>query len=88
MPVVTLRSPLKDLAGGNAEVTLDGATVGDVLRALESRWPKTVGWVLDEQGRVRRHVNVFVNGERVREDAAVTSADHVHVLPSISGGDS
>jgi molybdopterin converting factor small subunit len=86
MPVVTLRAPLKDLAGGNAEVTLDGATVGDVLRALESRWPRTVGWVLDEQGRVRRHVNVFVNGERVREDAAVTPVDHVHVLPSISGG--
>jgi sulfur-carrier protein len=86
VPVVTLRAPLKNLAGGNAEITLDGATVGEVLRALESAWPKTTGWVLDERGHVRRHVNVFVNGERVREDAAVTHADHVHVLPSISGG--
>lgn len=86
MPVVTLRAPLKDLAGGNSDVQLDGATVGQVLRALEAAWPKTVGWVLDEQGRVRQHVNVFVNGERVREDAAVGPADRVHVLPSISGG--
>jgi len=86
MPVVTLRAPLKDLAGGQSEIALEGATVGDVLRALEDRWPKTAGWVLDEQGRVRRHVNVFVNGERVREDAVVTATDQLHVLPSISGG--
>ena len=86
MPVVTLRAPLKDLAGGNAELQLDGDTVGQVLRRLEGDWPKTVGWVLDEQGRVRPHVNVFVNGERVREDAPVAPQDRLHVLPSISGG--
>jgi molybdopterin converting factor small subunit len=86
VPVVRLRAPLKDLAGGNSDVELPGSSVGDVLRALERAWPKTVGWVLDEQGRVRRHVNVFVNGERVREDAAVEPDDRLHVLPSISGG--
>jgi molybdopterin converting factor small subunit len=86
VPVVTLRAPLKDLAGGNSDVSLEGRTVGEVLRALETTWPKTLGWVLDETGRVRSHVNVFVNGERVREDAVVASGDRMHVLPSISGG--
>jgi molybdopterin converting factor small subunit len=86
MPIVTLRAPLKDLAGGNSEVSLDGDTVGDVLRALERQWPRTLGWVLDEQGCVRQHVNVFLNGERVREDARVTPNDRMHVLPSITGG--
>jgi sulfur-carrier protein len=86
MPGVVLRAPLKELAGGNGELQLEGDTVGEVLRRLEQRWPKTAGWVLDEQGRVRPHVNVFVNGERVREDAPVGAADRVHVLPSISGG--
>lgn len=86
MPVVRLRAPLKDLAGGNSELELPGSSVGEVLRALEATWPKTVGWVLDERGRVRRHVNVFVNGERVREDAVVQAQDRLHVLPSISGG--
>lgn len=86
MATVKLRAPLKDLAGGNREVAIDGSSVGEVLRELERQHPKITGWVLDEQGRVRRHVNVFVNGERVREDAPVAPGATLHVLPSISGG--
>lgn len=87
MPVVILRAPLRDLAGGNGEVEAAGGSVGEVLRAVETAWPRTTGWILDEHGRVRRHVNVFLNGERVREDAIVEPGDRLHVLPSISGGD-
>jgi molybdopterin converting factor small subunit len=86
MATVKLRAPLKDLAGGNREVTIDGTSVGQVLRELERQHPKITGWVLDEQGRVRRHVNVFVDGERVKEDAPVAPDATLHVLPSISGG--
>jgi molybdopterin converting factor small subunit len=83
---VKLRAPLKDLAGGNREIAIEGASVGEVLRELERQHPKIEGWVLDEHGRVRRHVNVFVDGERVREDAPVAPSATLHVLPSISGG--
>jgi molybdopterin synthase sulfur carrier subunit len=86
MPVVTLRAPLKDLAGGNRDLELEGATVRDVLRALEATWPKTAGWVLDEHGSVRRHVNVFRNGEQVDGATALGADDHLQVLPSITGG--
>lgn len=86
MATVKLRAPLKDLAGGNREITIQGTSVGQVLRELEHRHPKITGWVLDEQGRVRRHVNVFVDGERVKEDAPVAPDSTLHVLPSISGG--
>jgi sulfur-carrier protein len=86
MAVITLRAPLKDLAGGNSEITLDGASVVEVLRALEREHPRTLGWVLDEQGRIRQHVNVFVNGEMTRLDVPLAPEDRVHVLPSITGG--
>jgi sulfur-carrier protein len=86
MAVVTLRAPLKDLAGGNSELMLAGGSVQEVLRALERQHPRTVGWVLDEQGRIRQHVNVFVNGELTREDLPLAPEDRVHVLPSITGG--
>jgi molybdopterin converting factor small subunit len=86
MAIVKLRAPLKDLAGGNREVAVDGASVGEVLRELERRHPRISGGVLDVRGRVRPHVNVFVDGERVGEEAPVESGATVHVLPSISGG--
>jgi sulfur-carrier protein len=86
MAMVTLRAPLKDLAGGNSELTIEGGSVQEVLRALERAHPRTVGWVLDEQGRIRQHVNVFVNGELTRQDMPLAPEDRVHVLPSITGG--
>jgi molybdopterin converting factor small subunit len=86
MAVVTLRAPLSQRAGDTPRHELPGETVGEVLRELERRHPPIAGWILDERGRVRQHVNVFVNAERVREDAIVGSTDVVQVLPSISGG--
>ena len=85
MAVVRLRAPLKQLAGG-AEHTVDGASVGDLLVALESEHPEIRGWILDERGVLRRHINVFVNGELCAQDTAVRSQDMVDVLPALSGG--
>ncbi|MDP9328539.1 MAG: MoaD/ThiS family protein [Actinomycetota bacterium] len=85
MATVTLRAPLKDLAGGQ-DLEIPGGTVGEVIRALEAQHPKLRGWILDEQGHVRQHVNVFVNGERMAEDTDVSATDRLHVLASISGG--
>ena len=86
MPIVILRAPLKDLAGGNHRLVLPGATVGEVIGSLERAWPRTAGWIVDEHGAVRQHVNVFCNGERVDSSAAVRDSDLLHILPSITGG--
>ena len=86
MPVVRLRAPLSELAGGKRELELEGATVAEVLKALEREHPGTRGWILDERGLIREHINVFVNKEYGREDTSVATSDHLHVIPAISGG--
>jgi molybdopterin converting factor small subunit len=86
MAVVRVSGALKRLAGDRADHRLNGATVAELLRALEREHPAVGGWILDERGLIRRHINVFVNGERGREATSVGADDRVDVLPAISGG--
>ena len=86
MAVVRLRAPLSELAGGKRELELEGSTVAEVLQALEREHPDVKGWILDEHGAIREHINVFVNKEYGREDTTVGAQDRLHVLPAISGG--
>lgn len=86
MALVRLREPLRKLAGGAAEHALDAATVGEALAALERGQPGLRGWILDERGHIRRHINVFVDGERADEDTPVAPTGRLDVLPAISGG--
>ncbi|HWF36642.1 MAG TPA: MoaD/ThiS family protein [Solirubrobacteraceae bacterium] len=86
MAIVSVRGPLRKLAGARAEHELEGVTVLELLRALEGRHPDLGGWVLDERGLIRRHINVYVNGERGEEATPVRDGDRVEVLPAITGG--
>jgi molybdopterin synthase sulfur carrier subunit len=86
VPVVTLRQPLRGLAGGAAEVAVEAGSVGAALEELERAHPALAGWILDEQRRIRPHVNVFVNGERCRTETPVTDGDVLHVVSAVSGG--
>ncbi len=86
MALVCVHGPLRKLAGGTAELQIGGTTVEELLRGLEHEHPAVTGWILDERGVIRRHINVFVNGERSRAETAVGSGDRVEVLPAITGG--
>jgi molybdopterin converting factor small subunit len=88
MALVCVHGPLRKLSGGRAELQVAGATVEELLRELEHEHPAVAGWILDERGAIRRHINVFVNGERVAQGTAVGSADRVEILPAITGGES
>ena len=80
-----LRAPLSERCGGSSH-EVAGATVRDVLVELERAHPPIAGWVLDEQRRIREHVNVFVNGTHGAEGTPVEAGDRIHVLPAITGG--
>jgi sulfur-carrier protein len=86
MALVRLRGPLKRLADDRAEHTIDGGSVGELLAEVERAHPATKGWILDESGTLRRHINVFVNGELGAQDTHVGDEDRIDVLPAISGG--
>lgn len=86
MARVCVWGPLKQLAGGSSEHEIDGATVLELLRGLEREHPLLMGWVLDERGLIRRHINIYVNGNRGAETTAVRGQDRVEVLPAITGG--
>ena len=83
---------LRTFAGGAREVRLDvpGRTVGDALRALAERHPGVCSRVLDEQGSVRRHVNVFVGDEpmhdRTRLSDPLAPDAKLFILQALSGG--
>lgn len=86
MPLVRLHGPLRQLAGGAGEQHVQGGTVLEVLRELERAHPGLRGWIVDERGLIRRHINVFVDGERGGERSAVAETGRVEILPAITGG--
>ena len=86
MAVVRVRGPLRALAGGRGEHELEGPTVLELLRSFESRYPDVRGWILDERGHIRPHINVFVDAERGGEQTPVPAGARVEVIPAITGG--
>jgi molybdopterin converting factor small subunit len=89
---VTVRIPtqLRNLSGGAAEVACDGATVGDVLKALDGAHPGFADRLFDDTGKLRRFVNVFVAEEDIRFldgiDTPVTAGQVVSIVPAVAGG--
>jgi len=86
MAIVHLPSTLRGLAAGTDRLDVGGESAGEVLRRLEREHPRLRGWVLDEQGRLREHVTLFVNEERADLAVAVGAADRLYVVQAISGG--
>jgi sulfur-carrier protein len=90
MPTVHLPAALSGHAAGRRRVEVAGTTVGKVLAALGQAHPGVGQRVLDDRGVLRRHVNVFVNGESIRYlhgvETPVADADEVWILPAVSGG--
>ena len=85
--VVTLPLVLARLFPGCARrVELSAATVGEAIDALDARWPGMRDRICDSTPRIRRHVNVFVVGERASLETRLSPGVEVMVMTAISGG--
>ena len=88
--VVFVPSPLRQYCGNASELTVSADTVGQVLVEMERTQPQLYRNVCDETGAIRRHLNVFVNDDNVRDLEGVATKlrreDMVTILPAVSGG--
>jgi sulfur-carrier protein len=89
---VTVRVPtqLRTLSDGASEVAVEGSTVGEVLAALDDSHPGFRARLFDDDGQLRRFVNVFVADEDVRFmkglDTRVDAGSTVSIIPAVAGG--
>jgi molybdopterin synthase sulfur carrier subunit len=87
---VRVPTPLRRFTGGAEEVTANGTTVAALVDDLESNHPGMKERICDEEGKVRRFVNIFVNGDDIRFlnnlDTPVKDGDEVSIVPAIAGG--
>ncbi len=89
---VTIKLPtiLRKFAGNEARVSAEGATLAEVLKDLESRYPGITKNVIAEDGGLHRFINVYVNDEDVRYlgalETPVADGDIVSILPAVAGG--
>jgi molybdopterin synthase sulfur carrier subunit len=90
MATVRIPTQLRTLSGGEAEVSVEGSTVGEVLKALDAAHPGFHGRLFDDGGALRRFVNVFVADEDVRFagglDTTVEPGQTVSIIPAVAGG--
>ena len=88
--VVKIPTQLRAAAGGAAETEVEGATVPEVLDGLADRYEELRGRIYDEQGGLRRFVNVYLAGEDIRFldglSTPVADGAELTILPAVAGG--
>jgi MoaD family protein len=89
---ITVKIPtqLRSATGGDAETSVEGGTVAEVLEALYARYDGLRDRISDGDGELRRFVNVYVGGEDIRFldglSTAVSSGGELTILPAVAGG--
>lgn len=72
------------------DIAVSGTTVADIVSSLEANYPGIKSYLIDERGRLRKHVNIFLNGEMIRDKEtlgdAVNETTQVFILQALSGG--
>jgi molybdopterin converting factor small subunit len=84
---VCIPTPLRSYTQNAKWVESTGTTLAEVLAGLDAQFPGIRFRVVDEQGRLRRHMKIFVNRESVRDlTSPITDADEITIMQALSGG--
>lgn len=84
---VNIPGPLRSYTKERSSVEAHGQTLGDVLADLDRRYPGIRFRMIDEQGRIREHIKLFVELEQVKDlSFPAEGADEIHIICALSGG--
>jgi molybdopterin converting factor small subunit len=84
---VQIPTPLRSYTGKESVIEAGGGTVGELLAAIERRYPGFRFRIIDEQDSIREHIKIFINEEPVRSlSAPIRPGDTIHIICALSGG--
>ena len=87
---VRIPTPLRPMTGGKNEVEIAGNTVAEIIDNLGTAHPGIKELLYDEEGEVRRFINIYVNEEDIRfltgKETPLKDGDQVSIIPAIAGG--
>jgi molybdopterin converting factor small subunit len=90
MPTVFIPTPMRKTTGNKAQVQEAPGRIAELLGAIESKFPGFNAHVCDAEGRIKKYINIFVNGEEIRTldgmETAVSDRDEVYIIPAMAGG--
>lgn len=90
MPTVHFTPALKRFRPDLATIEVEAATIATVIAAVEKHYPGLRDYIVEENGALRRHVNIFINDTFVRDRKRLSDPvkpdDHVHIIQALSGG--
>ena len=90
MPVIKFTNALKRFFPTLQEIDVTGDSLQDVLNNVEAVYPGIKSYLLDEQGQLRKHVNIFINGNMINDRTTLTDVftanSEIYIMQALSGG--
>jgi molybdopterin synthase sulfur carrier subunit len=90
MATVFIPTPLRRLTGGQAKVNDDATTVAELIQSLETQYPGIQERLLDDDGNLKRFINIFRNDDEIRTlsglETALRDGDRISIVPAMAGG--
>ncbi len=90
MATVRIPSPLRRYTNGQSKVESSGITISELIANLEAQYPGIKSRLCEDDGQIKRYVNVFVNDEEIRtlqgKDTPVSDKDEISIIPAMAGG--